>query len=187
MWYLSNADVASFQLPDRTADGAMWNLILYVIAVIVGLILIWVYEPKEEKPFDEEAEPLPRRKRYKSVDNWRMSSVFAVLGLDLQEDTHFESFTEHFHSFGEVGNACKRAGLESSNLIIGVDFTASNEWQGRKSFNQNCLHRIVGNKVRCQKQMQSLKITNCHDASFVTTGGTWGYPHDRLCVSKDRW
>ena len=28
-----------------------------------------------------------------------------------------------------------------------MDFTASNEWQGRKTFNQNCLHKLTGNKV----------------------------------------
>jgi len=37
--------------------------------------------------------------------------------------------------------------LESSSLVIGIDFTASNEWKGRKSFSQNCLHRLVGSKV----------------------------------------
>ena len=47
----------------------------------------------------------------------------------------------------QVAEACWRAGLESSSLIVGVDFTASNEWKGRKSFNQNCLHRLVGSKV----------------------------------------
>jgi len=47
----------------------------------------------------------------------------------------------------QVAQACWRAGLESSSLVIGVDFTASNEWKGRKSFNQNCLHRLVGSKV----------------------------------------
>jgi len=31
--------------------------------------------------------------------------------------------------------------------MIGVDFTASNEWKGRKSFNQNCLHKLVSTKV----------------------------------------
>jgi E3 ubiquitin-protein ligase RGLG len=31
--------------------------------------------------------------------------------------------------------------------MIGVDFTASNEWKGRKSFNQSCLHKLVGTKV----------------------------------------
>lgn len=31
----------------------------------------------------------------------------------------------------QVTEALARAGLESSNLIIGIDFTKSNEWTGR--------------------------------------------------------
>ena len=30
--------------------GTMWNLILYIIAIISGLMLFFFYQPKEEKP-----------------------------------------------------------------------------------------------------------------------------------------
>lgn len=33
--------------------------------------------------------------------------------------------------FLQVSEALARAGLESSNLIIGIDFTKSNEWTGK--------------------------------------------------------
>ena len=35
----------------------------------------------------------------------------------------------------------------SCNIIIGIDFTASNEWKGRKTFNQQSLHKTLGNKL----------------------------------------
>ena len=47
----------------------------------------------------------------------------------------------------QVAHACWKAGFESSSLVIGVDFSASNEWKGRKSFGQNCLHKLIGSKV----------------------------------------
>lgn len=38
--------------------------------------------------------------------------------------------------------ALYESGLESSNLIVGIDFTKSNEWTGRESFNGMSLHHI---------------------------------------------
>ncbi|CAN1321849.1 E3 ubiquitin-protein ligase RGLG1 [Linum perenne] len=43
---------------------------------------------------------------------------------------------------GDVTEALARAGLESSNLIVGIDFTKSNEWTGAKSYNKKSLHHI---------------------------------------------
>ncbi|KAG0461108.1 hypothetical protein HPP92_021405 [Vanilla planifolia] len=42
----------------------------------------------------------------------------------------------------QVTEALAQAGLESSNLIVGIDFTKSNEWTGRQSFNRHSLHHI---------------------------------------------
>ena len=42
----------------------------------------------------------------------------------------------------ELQTALRTAGLESSNLIIGVDFTKSNTWTGKNSFGGQCLHQL---------------------------------------------
>ncbi|WVZ21577.1 hypothetical protein V8G54_008899 [Vigna mungo] len=42
----------------------------------------------------------------------------------------------------QVTEALSNAGLESSNLIVGIDFTKSNEWTGARSFQRRCLHYI---------------------------------------------
>ncbi|KAI5674824.1 hypothetical protein M9H77_15188 [Catharanthus roseus] len=42
----------------------------------------------------------------------------------------------------QVTEALRESGLESSNLIIGIDFTKSNEWTGKLSFNKRSLHAI---------------------------------------------
>ncbi|KAB2051803.1 hypothetical protein ES319_A12G078700v1 [Gossypium barbadense] len=49
---------------------------------------------------------------------------------------------DNFSSLDQVISALREAGLESSNLILGVDFTKSNEWTGRYSFNRRSLHAI---------------------------------------------
>ncbi|MFS7912373.1 putative copine [Helianthus anomalus] len=41
-----------------------------------------------------------------------------------------------------VTEALAHAGLESSNLILGIDFTKSNEWTGSRSFLRKSLHHI---------------------------------------------
>lgn len=49
---------------------------------------------------------------------------------------------DHYHTLDQVTLALKESGLESSNLILGIDFTKSNEWTGKKSFNNRSLHAI---------------------------------------------
>lgn len=86
---------------------------------------------------------LRRRKRLQKTP-----SIFAALGLETNNNRcNFYAIEDHFTSFHEVSKACKKAGLERCGLIVGVDFTASNEWQGRKTFRGQCLHKIVGSKI----------------------------------------
>ncbi|KAK9051586.1 hypothetical protein SSX86_028213 [Deinandra increscens subsp. villosa] len=49
---------------------------------------------------------------------------------------------DNYSSLEQVTKALRESGLESSNLILGIDFTKSNEWTGRVSFNNRCLHAI---------------------------------------------
>ncbi|KAK4484954.1 hypothetical protein RD792_007559 [Penstemon davidsonii] len=44
----------------------------------------------------------------------------------------------------QVTMALRESGLESSNLIVGIDFTKSNEWTGKVSFNNRSLHTLGG-------------------------------------------
>ncbi|KAH9668781.1 E3 ubiquitin-protein ligase RGLG3 [Citrus sinensis] len=43
-------------------------------------------------------------------------------------------FADNYNTLDEVISALREAGLESSNLILGIDFTKSNEWTGPTSF-----------------------------------------------------
>ncbi|KAK1310573.1 E3 ubiquitin-protein ligase RGLG1 [Acorus calamus] len=49
---------------------------------------------------------------------------------------------DNFSSLDQVISALRDSGLESSNLILGIDFTKSNEWSGRYSFKRRSLHAI---------------------------------------------
>ncbi|XP_030518656.2 E3 ubiquitin-protein ligase RGLG2-like [Rhodamnia argentea] len=54
----------------------------------------------------------------------------------------FSKINDDYTSLEQVTDALARAGLESSNLIVGIDFTKSNEWTGARSFNRRSLHHI---------------------------------------------
>ncbi|KAE8653750.1 E3 ubiquitin-protein ligase RGLG1 [Hibiscus syriacus] len=49
---------------------------------------------------------------------------------------------DNYKTLDQVTAALAQAGLESSNLIVGIDFTKSNEWTGARSFNRKILHHI---------------------------------------------
>jgi len=54
----------------------------------------------------------------------------------------FQPIPDQFETYEEVEEALRAAGLESSNLVIGIDYTKSNTWTGRRTFNGCCLHDL---------------------------------------------
>ncbi|CAG7864580.1 unnamed protein product [Brassica rapa] len=57
-------------------------------------------------------------------------------------DKKYSLIGDNYRSTDEVTAALLQAGLESSNLIVGVDLTKSNEWTGARSFDGKSLHHI---------------------------------------------
>ncbi|XVE67819.1 hypothetical protein DITRI_Ditri09bG0019000 [Diplodiscus trichospermus] len=57
-------------------------------------------------------------------------------------DKKYSRIADNYNSLDQVTEALVNAGLESSNLIVGIDFTKSNEWTGKRSFNRKSLHHI---------------------------------------------
>jgi len=56
----------------------------------------------------------------------------------------YAKIDRNYDNLDQVKAALQLAGLESSNLIIGVDFTKSNEWTGKRCFNGRSLHHLGG-------------------------------------------
>ncbi|XP_077237523.1 E3 ubiquitin-protein ligase RGLG2-like [Tasmannia lanceolata] len=78
----------------------------------------------------------------------------AVPGICPLQST-YPRIADNYNSLEQVTKALELAGLESSNLIFGIDFTKSNEWKGSRSFNHQCLHRI-GNTPNPYEQAISI-------------------------------
>ena len=54
----------------------------------------------------------------------------------------FEYIRDSFPSFQAVSEAIVKAGVGRARLVLGLDLTASNEWQGRAPFGRNSLHKL---------------------------------------------
>ncbi|KMZ59905.1 putative Copine [Zostera marina] len=54
----------------------------------------------------------------------------------------YSRIADNYKSLEQVTEALAEAGLESSNLIVGIDFTKSNEWTGKSSFQRKSLHYL---------------------------------------------
>lgn len=90
--------------------------------------------------------------------NWQM--LFAVLAvaalasivvlccwrnvaeLSSEKRHRFQRIRDKFETLEQVQEALRAAGLESSQLVVGIDFTKSNVWTGARAFNGRCLHDI---------------------------------------------
>ena len=76
-----------------------------------------------------------------------MGSLFSKSGKGKGKGTFspsnpFGIIQDKYKTLDEVQAALRRSGLESSNLIIGVDFTKSNTWTGTNTFGGRSLHAI---------------------------------------------
>ncbi|MCO5607189.1 hypothetical protein L7F22_061382 [Adiantum nelumboides] len=73
-----------------------------------------------------------------------------------QLSRQYSHIGDDYGSIEQVTEALRKAGLESSNLIVGVDFTKSNEWTGKKSFNGRSLHALSENVMNPYEQAISI-------------------------------
>ncbi|GJX45520.1 E3 ubiquitin protein ligase RGLG2-like protein isoform X2 [Tanacetum coccineum] len=106
----------------------------------------------------------------------------------------YSFIADSYDSLEQVTEALSRAGLESSNLIVGIDFTKSNEWNGSKSYHSRSLHHI-GNGLNPYEQAISIigktlaefdedNLIPCYGFGDVTTHDQHVfsfYPEDRSC------
>lgn len=124
--------------------GFPLDVILFFTSALAGLFIYTIYfRPKESL------------KAYKVVSKrLKDSSLYKSLGFTAE----FHAIEDKFATFDEVSRAVRNAGLESSNLIIGIDFTASNEWQGRKSFSGRSLHHVFNNAKKLNPYQRVVQI-----------------------------
>ncbi|KAL0004378.1 hypothetical protein SO802_011939 [Lithocarpus litseifolius] len=138
--------------------------------------------------------PPPPSSSYGSQASYNYGSEIPVAQPHRKLDRKYSRIADNYRSLDEVTAALANAGLESSNLIVGIDFTKSNEWTGARSFNRRSLHHI-GNGQNPYEQAISIigktlsafdedNLIPCYgfgDASTHDTDVFSFYPDESAC------
>ncbi|KAH7572691.1 hypothetical protein JRO89_XS04G0290900 [Xanthoceras sorbifolium] len=111
-----------------------------------------------------------------------------------QLKSRYSRIGDDYHSLPQVTQALAQAGLESSNLILGIDFTKSNEWTGARSFHRKSLHHlgdsqnpyeqaisIIGRTLSAFDEDNLIPSYGFGDASTHDQDVFSFYPDDRPC------
>ncbi|XP_074571908.1 E3 ubiquitin-protein ligase RGLG5-like [Curcuma longa] len=77
-----------------------------------------------------------------TTPNQRRGSFSPASGKRPKLEHKFSRIADGFTSLQQVTEELAKSGLESSNLIVGIDFTKSNEWTGKNSFHGGSLHHV---------------------------------------------
>lgn len=68
--------------------------------------------------------------------------------LEASKPLGFSAIADNYHSLAEVEEALRKQGLETSKLVVAIDYTRSNEEQGQRTFYGRSLHTITAGSER---------------------------------------
>ncbi|KAL4333722.1 hypothetical protein GQ457_07G001010 [Hibiscus cannabinus] len=85
----------------------------------------------------------------------KLTEIVSADTKEVEHDDHLLEPERPDFSLDQVTDVLANAGLRSSNLIVGIDFTMSNEWTGKRSFDRKSLHHI-GNGSNPYEQALSM-------------------------------
>ncbi|XP_072035159.1 uncharacterized protein [Amphiura filiformis] len=77
-------------------------------------------------------------------------------GGSANSSNSFQTIIDKFHTLDEVTDAVRHAGLESSNLLFGIDYTKSNLHTGRHTFGGQSLHTITPGRLNPYQEVISI-------------------------------
>jgi len=105
-------------------------IIILILATLVAFFLFLLFNgPKNKGTTVSNTTTTTTSEGYKEEKKTVRSGTFRTIG-------------DNFKTYEELQQGLRDAGLESSNLIIGIDFTKSNTWTGKNTFNGECLHTL---------------------------------------------
>ncbi|KAF8378198.1 hypothetical protein HHK36_029535 [Tetracentron sinense] len=138
-------------------------------------------QPPYAQPYPNYAPPTPNYGGRAPEQQRKLKGRYTMIG-------------DNYKTLEQVTDALVHAGLESSNLIVGVDFTKSNDWTGARSFNRRSLHHIgdgqnpyeqaisiIGKTLSTFDEDNLIPCFGFGDASTHDQNVFSFYPDDRCC------
>ena len=130
----------------------MEGLLYFIICTLTFYLMYYFYKPKPIKS-----------------DKDNQYSSAPPIKADHIKDT--------FTSLESVSQALLAAGVSKASLLLGIDLTASNEWQGRLTFSRNNLHKLhpVRNSIVYNPYQRVINIIGKTLHPFTETGNIFAY------------
>jgi len=119
--------------------------VIFLAAFVIALILFLLTQKSSPTT------TTPPKPPNNGTSSFSLSSLSNFLSSALSSTTSnkptkksstFQPIPDKYKTIEQLQEGLKQSGLESSNLIIGIDYTKSNTWTGRKTFGGKCLHHI---------------------------------------------
>lgn len=111
------------------------EVISIVIFLVIGFFIWYCCGGSSSKSASSSSSV--ENKLYPDLSKMKSNSLFSMFG-----GSNYSSFVDRFTSLEDVTTAIRKAGLESCGLIFGIDYTASNAYQGQRTFGGQSLHSI---------------------------------------------
>eukprot|EP00656_Telonema_subtile_P055504 TRINITY_DN8615_c0_g1_i3.p1 TRINITY_DN8615_c0_g1~~TRINITY_DN8615_c0_g1_i3.p1 ORF type:complete len:386 (-),score=63.67 TRINITY_DN8615_c0_g1_i3:117-1274(-) len=143
--------------------------------------------PRSTLSSSSAASDVYKRQYQRRVRGTEMGCTSSTPGGDGAACSTFHPIPDRFHNITQVQQAVREAGLESSNLILGVDFTKSNTWTGRETFHNRSLHdttsgmlnpyqRVIEVMGRTLEEFDDDKLIPCFGFGDSRTGDKQCFP-----------
>jgi len=118
---------------------------LIVIGLVVWVVIIIINKSNNNNNNNNDNTTTTSTSTTSSTSTSSNSTTSSKTDSSFTAKNSFAAIADKYKTFEEVQDALRAAGLESSNLIIGVDYTKSNEYTGKNSFQGKSLHYIDHN------------------------------------------
>eukprot|EP01091_Cochliopodium_minus_P009930 TRINITY_DN2554_c0_g2_i1.p1 TRINITY_DN2554_c0_g2~~TRINITY_DN2554_c0_g2_i1.p1 ORF type:complete len:281 (-),score=74.38 TRINITY_DN2554_c0_g2_i1:42-884(-) len=105
-----------------------------------------------------------------------LAILYKTLYLDAKPpSTTFRKINDNYESLEQVQNALREYGVESCNLIVGIDYTKSNDWSGSKTWSRSLsLHHLDPNMFNPYQQVISIigkTLSHLDEDNFIDVFG----------------